>query len=105
MWTRHHKKRRTGALIVPLLAAAVLPYFGFHAYHGDYGIYSKYRLEERIVQLEQQFSEVRTRRIDIERRVHLLEEGSVERDMLDEHARRALNLAHPDEMVIMRRMR
>ena len=34
MWTRQHKKRNTGALIVPAIAALFLTYFGFHAFHG-----------------------------------------------------------------------
>ena len=42
-------------------------------------------------------------RIQLERRVEMLNDGSLERDMLDEHARRSLNLALPDEIVIMRR--
>ena len=45
MWTRQHKQTkyrpadRSGALR-PLFLA----YFGFHAYHGEFGIYSKYQL-------------------------------------------------------------
>ena len=39
MWTRQHKQRNTGRLIVPALSAALfLAYFGFHAYHGEFGI-------------------------------------------------------------------
>jgi cell division protein FtsB len=45
MWTRQHRQRNTGRLIVPTLCAAVLAYFGFHAYHGEYGINSKYKLQ------------------------------------------------------------
>jgi len=102
MWTRHHKNRRTGALIVPALAVCFLTYFGFHAYHGDYGIYAKYRLEERIVHLERELAAVETRRTELERRVRLLQNGTIERDMLDEHVRRSLNMAHPDDVIIMR---
>jgi cell division protein FtsB len=102
MWTRQHKKRNTGALIVPAIAAVFLSYFGFHAFHGEYGIYSKYRLEERVAALESNLEAVKTQRIRLERRVQLLHDGTLEKDMLDEHARRALNLALPDEVVIMR---
>jgi cell division protein FtsB len=102
MWTRQHKKRNTGALIVPAIAAVFLSYFGFHAFHGEYGIYSKYRLEERVATLESNLEAVKTQRIRLERRVQLLHDGTLEKDMLDEHARRALNLALPDEVVIMR---
>jgi cell division protein FtsB len=102
MWTRHHKKRRAGALVVPVLTIGFLTYFGFHAYHGDYGIYAKYRLEDRIVGLERDLALVNIQRQELERKVQLLHDGTMEKDMLDEHVRRALNYAHPDDVVIMR---
>jgi cell division protein FtsB len=101
MWTRQHKQRNTGRLIVPTLCAAVLAYFGFHAYHGEYGIYSKYRLQAQTADLQAQLDAVKARRIDLERRVQLLHDGTLEKDMLDEQARRALNVSHPDEVIVM----
>ncbi len=103
MWTRQHKKRNTGALIVPAITAVFLSYFGFHAFHGEYGIYSKYGLEERVAALQINLDKVQSERVRLERRVQLLHDGTLERDMLDEHARRSLNLALTDEVVIMRR--
>ena len=102
MWTRQRKKRNTGALIVPAIAAVFLSYFGFHAFQGEYGIYAKYRLEERVAGLEADLDRIRTERAHLERRVQLLHDGTLEKDMLDEQARRALNLSLPDEIVIMR---
>lgn len=102
MWTRYHRQRNLGRLIVPALTSAVVAYFGFHAYHGEYGIYSKYQLRARVAALQLQLDEVRTRRIALEQRVHLIHDGSIEKDMLDERARMALNLTRPGELVIMR---
>lgn len=102
MWTRQHKKRNTGALIVPAIAAVFLSYFGFHAFQGEYGIYSKYRLRERAVVLEADLERVTAERVRLEQRVQLLHDGTLEKDMLDEMARRALNVALPDEVVILR---
>lgn len=102
MWTRQHKKRKTGVLIVPAITVAVLGYFGFHAFQGDYGIYSKYRLEERVAELEGRLAVLQGERSRLEARVRLLADGTLERDMLDEHARRALNMALPDEIIVMR---
>jgi cell division protein FtsB len=101
MWTRQHKQRNTGRLIVPTLCVAFLAYFGFHAYHGEYGIYSKYRLQARTADLQSQLDAVKARRIELERRVQLLHDGTLEKDMLDEQARRALNVSHPDEVIVM----
>jgi len=102
MWTRQHKKRNTGRLIIPAISAAFLAYFGFHAYNGEFGIYSRYQLEARTVELQAQYDAVKARRVDLERRVQLLHDGTLEKDMLDEQARKALNLSHADEITIMR---
>lgn len=102
MWTRQHKQRNTGRLIVPSLCVAFLAYFGFHAYHGEFGIYSKYRLEARAVELQARLDTVKTQRLAIERRVQMLHDGTLEKDMLDEQARNALNMSHADELTIMR---
>jgi cell division protein FtsB len=102
MWTRQHKKRNTGRLIVPAISAAFLSYFGFHAFHGEFGIYSKYQYEARAVELGAQLVSLREQRSELERRVQLLHDGTLERDMLDEQARRALNMSRPDEITIMR---
>ena len=102
MWTRQHKQRNTGRLIVPAVSAVFLAYFGFHAYHGEYGIYSKYRYEGEAVELQARLDSIKAERLEMERRVQLLHDGTLEKDMLDEQARRALNLSQPDEIVIMR---
>ena len=102
MWTRQYKQRNTGRLIVPAVSALFLSYFGFHAYHGEYGIYSKYRYEAQAVELQARLDTIRAQRIEMERRIQLLHDGTLEKDMLDEHARRALNLSQADEIVILR---
>lgn len=101
MWTRQHKQRNTGRLIIPALCVVFLSYFGFHAYHGEFGIYSKYRMEARAAELQASLDSIRARRLDLERRVQLMHEGTLEKDMLDEQARKALNLSHADEITIM----
>ena len=101
MWTRHHKNRNTGKLIVPTISVLFLAYFGFHAYHGEFGINSKYQLEAQTVALQGQLDAIKARRMELERRVRLMHEGSIEKDMLDEQARKALNLSQADEITIM----
>jgi len=100
LWTRQHRKRRTGALIVPAITVAFLAYFGFHAFHGEFGIYNKHRLETQAAALEDQLAGIKAEREKLERRVQLLHDGSIEKDMLDEQARRALNLSREDEVTI-----
>lgn len=102
MWTRQHKRRNTGRLIVPAIAVLFLTYFGFHAWHGKYGILSKYQLEMRIAELEDELDGLHRKRGELEHRVGLLRDGTLERDMLDEQARRTLNVANDNEIVIFR---
>lgn len=101
MWTRHHKRRNTGRLIVPAITGLFLAYFGFHAYHGEYGIYSKYQLDARIDEAQARLDALAATRGKLEARIALLKDGSIEKDMLDEQARRALNLARDNEVVIL----
>jgi cell division protein FtsB len=101
MWTRQHKQRNTGRLIIPALCAAFVTYFGYHAYHGEFGITSRYRLQAEAVDLQAQLDAIRARRIDMERRVRLMHDGTIAKDMLDEQARGALNLSRSDEITIM----
>ena len=102
MWTRQHKQSIAGRLIVPALTAGVVAYFAFHAYHGELGIYANQDYETRIVRLQAELDGVKERRVAMERRVQLIEDGTLDRDMLDEEARKALNLTRSDEITIMR---
>lgn len=102
MWTRHHKRRNTGRLIVPAIAMVVLSYFGFHAYRGEYGLNAKAKLEVRIATLEGELAALQKTRGKLEERISLLRDGTIEKDMLDEQARRALDLVRENEIIIYR---
>ncbi|PWL17837.1 cell division protein [Falsochrobactrum shanghaiense] len=101
MWTRQKRKSIRGRFVLPVLTIAFLSYFGFHAYHGEFGLYSRIQLEEQKSLLTQQLEKITAERAAMEKRVALLRDGSIEKDMLDEQARRGLNLSHPDEMTII----
>jgi len=103
MWTRQHKQSWTGRLIVPAITAAVSLYFGFHAFQGEYGIRSTERYLAREAELRGQLRSLREQREAMERRVSMMQDGSLDRDLVDEQARRALNLSHADELTIIRR--
>lgn len=101
MWTKQKRKSIRGRFVLPLLAMAFLGYFSFHAYHGEFGLYSRVKLEEQVALLTHQLDQLSNERQALEKRVMLLRDGSIEKDMLDEQARRALNLSHPDELTII----
>jgi len=101
MWTRQYRTRKSDRLIIPMLCIAVLGYFGYHAFNGSYGISAKHRHEQRIGELEIELAEIVERRQLLESRTSLLSDGSIEKDILDEHARKSLGLMRSDEVVIL----
>lgn len=102
MWTRQKKKSPLGRFVVPAIAVAFFTYFGFHAVHGHFGLNSRMHLEHRAMQLSAQLDDLVDERKRLEKRVQLLSNGTLERDMLDERARFLLNLSRDDEITIYR---
>jgi cell division protein FtsB len=101
MWTKHHKKRRFGRLVVPAITIAFLSYFGYHSVHGDFGLQATERLEIRRIARTAELAKLTATRTSLERQVELMSDGSLERDMIDEISRYQLNVSRPDEIVIM----
>lgn len=102
MWTRQYRKSPVGRLVVPVIATAFFVYFGFHAVHGDYGLNSKMQLEHRAMELRAELDELSEQRAALEKKVRLMSQATLERDMLDERARAMLNVSRPDEITIYR---
>ena len=102
MWTRQKKRTHRRKLVLPVLTALCLAYFGFHALHGSFGIYSSEELLTRKNDLTAQLADLTHRREALERQVALLQDNRVERDMLEEQARRALNYSSDRDLTILR---
>ena len=94
---------RFRALIFPVLALGVGGYFGYHLQNGDHGLTAQADLESRRDVLEGELAGLQEIRQRIERDVALLRPESLDPDMLDERARAILNLAHLDDLVLMKR--
>jgi cell division protein FtsB len=94
---------RFKAFIFPLLALGAGAYFGYHLEIGDHGLKAHADLESRKAVLEGELAGLREVKARIERDVALLRSGSLDPDMLDERARAILNLAHPDDLIMMKR--
>jgi len=102
MRTRQHRNSKMGRLIVPTIACSFLAYFAFHAQSGKFGMESKAVLAQELAASEARYAKLVERREGLERRVQLLHDGTLERDMIDERARRLLGYTAPDEITIMR---
>jgi cell division protein FtsB len=101
MWTRQKKRTYRSRFVLPVLTVLFLGYFGFHALHGSYGIYSAEQLELRKVDLTATLTQRTTQREALERQVALLQNNRVERDMLEEQARRMLNYSKPGDLTVL----
>ena len=101
MSTRQKKIRRTGRLVIPIIAIAFISYFGFHSINGDRGLNATQGFDVRKAQLETELAALVAERKLLQQQVKLLPtRGPVVRDMLDERARQSLNLSRADEIVI-----
>ena len=100
MWTKQHKERHFGRLVTPVIAAAFFTYFGYHAVNGDLGLKATEAFEQRRIERVEQLATLKAERIELERQVSLMSDGTLDKDMLDEKARYMLNVARADEIII-----
>jgi len=84
------------------LNVCVMGYFGYHVIIGDHGLLSKWRLADEVSQLERKLDGYNKTRKQLEQKVSLVRPESLDPDMLDERARTILNLAHPNDITILR---
>jgi cell division protein FtsB len=87
-------------LVVSLACLALLSYFAWHAYHGTRGFPYRDKLLAQSAQLEQKFAEISMLSQSIETRVALMRPESVDPDMLDELARKNLDLVQKSDIIV-----
>ncbi|WP_417668623.1 FtsB family cell division protein [Roseibium sp.] len=100
--TRHRKQSVLRRLVIPAAALSALAYFGFHALNGELGLVGRARIEHQVRDLEAQLGNLIAERQHLHARVSLLRSESLNPDMVDERARLNLNLAHVNDLTIMR---
>ena len=91
---------RLRQILVPLMGAALMAYFAYHAVQGDRGLIAWWKLSYQIERTELALAEVTAQRKVLEHRVSLLRPESLDRDMLEERARIMLGYVHPKEHVV-----
>ena len=75
-------------------------YFAYHAVEGDYGLFALGKLQGRASSLEEELAAARHEREKMESHVALMRPESLDKDMIDERAREALNMADAKDIVI-----
>ena len=95
------RKEKTNSVgkkqLVNGILMAVLLYFIFHAIYGNRGIVAYFQLNSTVSDAEKELEELKAERLEIEHRVKSLKSESLDRDMLDEHARKRLGVAGEKE--------
>jgi cell division protein FtsB len=94
---------RFRSFLFPLIACGVGGYFVYHLQTGDHGLEARAVLEKRKAVLAGELAGLKDVRARLERDVALLRPESLDPDMLDERARAILNLAHPDDLIMLKR--
>jgi cell division protein FtsB len=94
-------RRRARLIAGPVAGISLMMYFSYHLVEGDRGIVAWRQLDDKIKTAQAQLAETEAVRTELDRRVSLLRPNHLDRDMLDEQARRTLNLVAPDERVIL----
>jgi cell division protein FtsB len=94
---------RLRAFLFPLLSLGLGGYFAYHVQIGEHGLKARTGLESRKQVLAGELAGLEEVKQRLERDVALLRPESLDPDMLDERARAILNLAHPNDLVILKR--
>lgn len=105
MVVRTRRQRILQAAGLYLAAAAMIAYFGFHAYYGEHGIRAKQEFVAQIDELNRDLQALRREKAEVARRVALMQANALDPDMLDQRAREILNFADPRDLVLIQRRR
>jgi cell division protein FtsB len=97
---RRDMKRRLAQVAWPMLGACLAGYFVYHAVQGDRGIIAWLKISQQIKTAQSELAKSDAERSNLEQRVALLSNSSLDLDMLEERARVMLNFAHPNDLVI-----
>jgi cell division protein FtsB len=100
VWTLQKKRNNFGRFIVPAICVVVCAYFAHHSVDGRYGSEARVRVDAALADAQARLDTLKAQRKNIEHKVALLRSGSIERDTLDEHARRSLGLISPNDVLI-----
>ncbi len=80
---------------------SIIAYFAYHTIYGNRGLVAKREIEKKIEKAEKELEKIRSDRIEIEHKVKLLRPETLDKDMLEEQARKILGVAKKDEEVIV----
>ena len=90
-------------LVKPLALMLMAFYIGYHALHGERGLYALVREKRELSALNEELTQTKASREKLELRVSHMRNGSLDRDLLDEQMRRMMGVMKDGEIVVMNR--
>jgi cell division protein FtsB len=94
-------RQRAKALGWPLLGLALTSYFAYSLVEGNRGLRAWVRVTQELHQAKDALGAVAAERAELEHRVSQMRPDHVDPDLLDTQVRRTLDLASPDEVIIL----
>ena len=88
-------------IIAPTLCLAALGYFVYHTINGDRGVLAWWHLRQEIGKAQSTLAETSAMRMALERRAALMRPDNLDPDMLEEQARRLLNMSRDGDLIIL----
>lgn len=95
VFSNNHTKK----IILNIFLALLLGYFVFHCIYGNKGIIAYLKVNRQLEKAYDELKLLRAERVELEHNVKLLRTESLDKDMLDEQARKVLGIAAPSEQV------
>ncbi len=94
-------RKRARFLIAPLFGSLALVYLIYYGIQGDRGLLAWIQSGQDVVVAEQKLALQRAERDTLAQRVALLRPEGLDLDLLDERVRAVLNLADPNDIIIL----
>lgn len=103
MRIRRSVTRFFGLLVFPAITVAVVAYFGAYTIWGERGILVLEDTQAHLGIRQQQLAELQQNRTRLEHRIHLMEQGNADPDLVEELARTQLMDGAPNQVAIPRK--
>jgi cell division protein FtsB len=94
-------RRRAKVLVAPVLGIALTGYFAYNLFEGNRGLRAWVRVTKELHAANDTLATVAGERAALQHRVSHMRPDHVDPDLLEEQVRKTLDLARPDEIVIV----
>jgi cell division protein FtsB len=101
MMVLREMRRRARVLVAPVLGMALTGYFAYHLVEGERGLRAWLRVAQELRLAKETLATVSAERAALEHKVSHMRPDHVDPDLLDSQVRRTLDVASPDDIIIM----